>query len=796
MKKNMNHNPRLGLFLYCLAMAALVGPALSAAPSLLYGFMPSIGEPRMLAILVQAVDRPAHLSEREIKTRLFSREDDGFVSMAEYYESVSYGKLRIRGEVTPWLTLPRPMSKYGTGKWHEFRSWPHSLGGMADDAVTAAVGAGFNLADYDNDGDGHVDGLMIIHSGPGGLMSADPADIHSRLSYISFFGHDPLQVGGVVVDRFAICPEYFSKRSPQDVRVYAHETGHLLGLPDLVDHDGSSMGVGAFSLMAYPVPRTPGRPLLPPEAYCKILLGWVSPVEVKGPYQAVLRPEAQQPDVVKIGTGVVGEYFLMSYRAPVGADADLFGKGILVWHVNDRAVYRNRNECSGRCESGPLLSLVQADGKNDLEMKRNKGDSGDFFPPPYRELVEVGADTGSSVDPFLGANTLTYGGEPTGIRIRDISIDGPTARAEIVTDDHSGYCGTGLCLQVAGYKWEELRGNGNGFPEDGEKVRLVLEVINQGTDARGIKLKAEGQGVRWNRSRDRVPRIEAGQRAEASFTLTVGAGFLASAFTDQLGSVKGAAGQGAAGQEPELPEKLQHSAWVWSPTINAKVKKPAARIEMKTQVLVGVPPLLVVNDAPHNLIPLALEATQKLNVPCATHDVLTDGLPPAAMVSAPKAVVWMAGVNPLSEGRYPDPERLRLFRAVLDSGHDLIFSVSLMESPIPADALDLLNLSAVTPLAAIRLARDPAPQPGARPFNSPMLGPYSPNLTPHLELQPGPRAKALLEDERGRTVAITGPGEGRGTVTVIGFPLEALYAGEMARLLTMILSEQMGPGPV
>ena len=148
--------------------------------------------------------------------------------------------------------------------------YPFNSQGFVEDALRAADPV-INYALFDNDGgdgvadtgddDTMIDLLLCIHAGSGGESGASTTNLQS----IAFGLPNPTPFDGVFANNFAIAPE------DGRLGVYAHETGHLLGLPDLYDLTGHSFGLGTWSLMAggwsLDQARTPARAVpAPPTA--------------------------------------------------------------------------------------------------------------------------------------------------------------------------------------------------------------------------------------------------------------------------------------------------------------------------------------------------------------------------------------------------------------------------------------------------------------------------------------------------------------------------------------------------
>lgn len=265
-------------------------------------------------------------------------------------------------------------------------------------------------------------------------------------------------VDGVVVNDYNIVPEVGQnitgygiaeprKPSPAYPGVYAHEFGHQLGLPDQYDYGYDSEGTGMFTLMAsgsygnsmYGIGKDDvdkghrwysGNTPVHMDAWSKYYLGFAQPKEIKpedGKQRLTISPSFEKDDIYKVVVpGSNGrEYFLIENRQQKGYDEGLIYTadtedlhGLVVYHVDDNVFSRNfsrPNEAANwdinnrgknftdkeTGENHYAISVVQADGKYDLEKGYNDGDAGDVFPGKYG-VTELKADVKSS------PNTISY----------------------------------------------------------------------------------------------------------------------------------------------------------------------------------------------------------------------------------------------------------------------------------------------------------------------------------------------------------------------------------------------------
>ena len=131
-------------------------------------------------------------------------------SSHDYYKKVSYGNLDIVTVNLPstvgWVTAPQTYSYYVNGQ-NGIGSYPHNSQKLVEDIVNL-VNPSIDFSQYDNDGDGYVDALFIIHSGSGAEYTGNNNDIWSHAWTTS----TPQILDGVKVYHYSIEPEYWVNR--------------------------------------------------------------------------------------------------------------------------------------------------------------------------------------------------------------------------------------------------------------------------------------------------------------------------------------------------------------------------------------------------------------------------------------------------------------------------------------------------------------------------------------------------------------------------------------------------------
>ena len=373
---------------------------------------PIVGSKKAIVLLVDFSDKAAVLNQTHFKNLLFSVGTYATGSMRDFYKEASYGQLDVTGEVggsggatAGWFRAPNPKTFY-TNNNFGFGSYPQNAQKLAEDAIDLANPV-INFSQYDNDGDGFVEALVIICAGTGAEQTGNKNDIWSHKWNIT-----PKTVDGVKIDRYFMAPE------DGKVGVMAHELGHLLtGLPDLYDTDYSSAGTGRWDLMAGGSWNGGGDKPAHPTAWCKVTAGWVNPTVIFNTEQDItVRPYKDNKDIFKLPIGDINskEYFLVSNRRQAGFDTNIPGEGLIIEHVDE-------NKTNNTDENHYLVDVEQADGLKQLNTNANSGDSTDPFPTASNNQFTASSSPSSKA----------YSGSDSKVSITNITRSGNNITAKV-----------------------------------------------------------------------------------------------------------------------------------------------------------------------------------------------------------------------------------------------------------------------------------------------------------------------------------------------------------------------------
>ncbi len=296
----------------------------------------------------------------------------GSGSFLDFYHEISYGQFTPIHHVMHWITAPYNHDYYAYSDGYD-----HVLD-LVRTAVDSMEAQGVDWSIYDNDNDGTLDALNLIHAGLG-AEEGDLSNIWSHKWYLSAAG---LQVtyDGILIDGYSMNPE-IQNNNIVAIGVIAHEFGHALGLPDLYDTDYSSSGAGKLALMASGSWGTSGNtPWYPSamNAWSKAELGWVNTITLATDQTDIEMVQSySNNNIYRIDhTQDDSEYWLIENRQKVGTDQKMPQGGLLLWHID---MEKTSGWAVNDDEPHYGVGLEQADGLFSLE-NNGYSDGGDPYP--------------------------------------------------------------------------------------------------------------------------------------------------------------------------------------------------------------------------------------------------------------------------------------------------------------------------------------------------------------------------------------------------------------------------------
>ncbi len=383
-----------------------------------------IGQFKTLAILVEFTDHPSFVPAVFFDSLIF---DSVGKTVSNYYDEISYGQLDMVTINLPstldWRTAPQTYAYYVDGQ-NGTGAYPQNTQKLVEDLVDQ-IDSLVDFSDYDNDNNGYVDIVLVIHSGTGAEFSGSNNDIWSHKWSIV-----PRYKDGVYISNYTMQPEFWSTSGDMTIGVYCHEFGHVLGLPDLYDTDYSSSGIGKWGIMSYGSwlgPTGMGESPAYPCAWSRIQMGFTTSVNITANtnLQAIQSVETGGTVYRLWTSGAVGdEYFLVENRQKTGYDSYLPGSGLLIWHIDDGKSNNTQEWWPGQPGSNHyLVALEQADGLFELEHKYDYGDGVDPFPGTLGNIT---------FDATTMPNSNSYTGGTSFVKIDNISSSAETMYADLI----------------------------------------------------------------------------------------------------------------------------------------------------------------------------------------------------------------------------------------------------------------------------------------------------------------------------------------------------------------------------
>ena len=323
--------------------------------------------------------------------------------VSDYFRDQSNGMLDLTFDVVGPVLVSNDYEYYGKNVP------PDDYDAHPDEMVVEAcqqVDEEVNFADYDWDGDGYVEQVVVIYAGQGEANGGGKTTIwpHEWELTESDYGKY-LQLDKVRISTYACSSELSSPTRIDGIGTICHEFSHCLGLPDMYDEDQKNYGMGYWDIMDNGCYNGNGFQPAGFTAYEKMFCGWQQPIvlsvdTVINKMQAI----SEGGDTYIIyNDAYLDEYYMLENRQKTGWDKSLPGSGLLITHIDydpdiwlwntvnsfntyydvlDRE-YKNDHE---RC------SVVQADNG-----KVKYGTSGDTYPYLFNDSLTVNSSPATTL---------------------------------------------------------------------------------------------------------------------------------------------------------------------------------------------------------------------------------------------------------------------------------------------------------------------------------------------------------------------------------------------------------------
>ena len=236
---------------------------------------------------------------------------------------------------------------------------------------------GLDLSDWDLNGDGILDRLLVLHSGNAQESGGPSESIWSHFSTLA----KPIEIGNWEIKHYTI------SSLESGLGTLVHEMIHQMGAYDLYDVNSDLPsrtwnGLGDWDIMASGnwngnamIPAMPGGATL-----VTINGLGIESIDHELSQNITLYPMSSTQNntrVVSIDTAP-GESVLITYRADNGFDSGLPGSGMIVEYL-DRNNGNTNDNTVNKDPKNPWVMIIEADGDQALLRNRDSGSSGDPF---------------------------------------------------------------------------------------------------------------------------------------------------------------------------------------------------------------------------------------------------------------------------------------------------------------------------------------------------------------------------------------------------------------------------------
>ncbi len=367
------------------------------------GFAPALGNQKVLMIPIQLSGEGTFTSSEldNIENYTFGTKNntpDSWNSLKTYYETASFNRINITGEVAPVYQSANSRDYVNSSYYNLVKLMQDALEWVGENGVT--------LDDYDIDDNGYIDSVHFITKTYSDVWGEVLWPHKSELPYAAGTKANP-EIRVYTATTF----DHFT-----DARTIIHEQGHVFGLADYYDYSGTGIDYVKSADMQ-------SGNYFDWNSFSKLTTGWVDPYVINGKLNSTtvtINAAASSGDSLIIPASTwngsaFDEYILVELFSPKGNNEDdwnvwsynfggLGSYGVRLYHVDARLYstsnsyvindpdasqdygtvnYANNNSYDGNDYGGYYLeddfALLELISKNKRSTTQRYLNSGDLF---------------------------------------------------------------------------------------------------------------------------------------------------------------------------------------------------------------------------------------------------------------------------------------------------------------------------------------------------------------------------------------------------------------------------------